>query len=63
MLRLQRAFPVGLGTSASNSRRQTAARVTRSLPTQAKIRRTTSALSSITSKRTGPSPASRPTYR
>jgi hypothetical protein len=61
MLRLQRALPVGLGTPASASRRQTAARVARSTPTQRKIRRTTSALSSTTSKRATPFPASRPT--
>src|SRR3954463_5241498 len=33
MLRLQWAFPVGLGTPASNSRRETADRLTRSWPT------------------------------
>src|SRR3712207_7206478 len=45
MLRLHRALPVGLGTPASNRRRDTVDRLTRSWPTQRKMRRTTSARS------------------
>ena len=61
MLRLHRALPVGLGTPASNSRRETVDRLTRSWPTQRKMRRTTAASSSTASKRAVPPPASRPT--
>lgn len=61
MLRPHWALPVGLGTPASNSRRHTADKLTRFSPIQRKMRRTTSASVSATSKCAAPPPASRPT--